>query len=143
MALFLAANTGDWLKRKGFKKHLPREVLNKRKVPKRIIDKISRMLERELAAYAAALAPAHQPLFTSLVMAVLKASSCYVSDAARELEGELGDSIMTREDKLLNFIHSPKLRRGALKQTHLRGFKRLVRSDQIPLLSSAQLTKPP
>ncbi len=40
------------------------------KVPKRIIDRISRKLHQELVVYRADLTPAHQPLFGPLVLAM-------------------------------------------------------------------------
>jgi hypothetical protein len=65
------------------------------KVPARIIGQISRRLEPNLAVYADRLTPAHRRLFGPLILAILQASSCYVSDAARELP-RLGGSITAR-----------------------------------------------
>ena len=102
------------------------------RVPKRIIDRIPRRLEQELAVCKAGLAPVHQPLFAPLVLAIVKAPSCYVSEAARELGEELGGSIAAREEKLLHFLHGPKFRPAALKEAHRKRLrKELKRSGGV------------
>lgn len=88
------------------------------RVPGRVIGSISRRLQSSLSVYEEHLTDAHRELFGPLVLAVLKSTSCYVSAAAREL-ADLGGTITAREDKLLKFIHSPKLRLGRLKRAHL------------------------
>ena len=114
------------------------------RVPKRIIDRVSRKLEQELAVYRAALAPPHQWLFAPLVLAVLKASSCYVSEAARELEEELGGSIGAREERLLHFLHSPKFHSAAVKEAHRKRLrKELKRSGEVRIYADlSDLSKP-
>ncbi len=113
------------------------------KVPARIVVKISRRLESNLTIYADSMTPAHRGLFAPILLAVLKASSCYVADAARELP-ELGGSITAREDKLLNFIHSPKLKLEALKQAHIKRLKRdLKRAEGILIYGDpSDISKP-
>lgn len=86
------------------------------KVPARVIGGISWRLQSSLAHYEEHLTPAHRKHFAPLVLAILKATSCHVSRAAREL-ADWGGTITAREDKLLNFVHSPKLR---LNQERLR-----------------------
>ena len=59
------------------------------KVPDRVIGSISRRLQSSLRVYEEHLTPAHRKLFGPLVLGVLKATSCHVAKAARELP-ELG-----------------------------------------------------
>jgi hypothetical protein len=82
---------------------------------------------------------AHRPLFAPLVLAMLRASSCYVSEAARELEAELGGSITAREDRLLNFMHSPKLRLEGLKHAHQKRLGQALKGSR-PLRIYADLS---
>lgn len=96
------------------------------KVPARVVGGISRRLQSNLAPYERHLTEAHRKLFGPLVLAVLKASSCHVAKAARELT-DLGGTITAREDRLLDFIHSPKLRLDRLKRAHVEGLRRDIR----------------
>lgn len=89
-------------------------------VPTRVIGSISRRLQSALAPYEEILSPAHRKLFGQFVLAVLKATSCHVSEAARQLP-DSDDTITAREDRLLDFLRSPKLRRrlACLKGAHI------------------------
>ena len=113
------------------------------KVPARVIGRISRKVESSLRVYQARLTPAHRALFTPAILAVLKATSCYVSQAARELP-ELGGTITAREDKLLNFIHSPKLKLDALKRAHIQRLKRELKGARRILIYAdlSDISKP-
>jgi hypothetical protein len=88
------------------------------KVPDRVIGSISRRLQSSLRVYEEHLTPAHRKLFGPLVLGVLKATSCHVAKAAREL-ADLGGTITAHEDRLLNFVHSPKLDLEALRHAHI------------------------
>ncbi len=113
------------------------------KVPARIIGRISRKVEASLRMYRPCLTPAHRALFTPAVLAVLKATSCYVSESARELP-ELGGTITAREDKLLNFIHSPKLKLESLKRAHIQRLKRELKGARRILIYAdlSDISKP-
>ena len=113
------------------------------KVPTRVIGRISRKLKSNLAIYADSCTPAHRKLLGPVVLAILKASSCYVAEAARELP-ELGGTITAREDKILNFIHSPKLKLKALKAAHIDRLKKdLKRTERVLIYADlSDISKP-
>jgi hypothetical protein len=113
------------------------------KVPTRVIGRISRRLEGCLRIYGDSMTPAHRKLLGPVVLAILKASSCYVAEAARELP-ELGGTITAREDKILNFIHSPKLKLKALKAAHIERLKKdLKRAERVLIYADlSDISKP-
>lgn len=102
------------------------------KLPKHIIDRISRLFKQNFKVYETALKnKKHKRFVPKILMGILKQPSAYLSDVARSLSAKEG-SMETREQKLSRFFHHQDIDLELLQAAHLSRLPGIVKDNRSP-----------
>lgn len=102
------------------------------KLPKHIIDRISRLFKQKFKVYETALKnKKHKRFVPKILMGILKQPSAYLSQVARSLSPQEG-SMETREQRLSRFFHHKDIDLDLLQQAHLGRLPEILKENRAP-----------